>query len=90
MARNIDSTHPAMFPVELPIEYIDAMTSESDIVAEPFSGSGTTLIACEQTNRTCYAMEIEPMYIDVIIERYKNLTGKDVELIENVARKANR
>ena len=72
----IRAHHPATFPVKLPSEYIQALTDEGDIVIEPFCGSGTTLIACEQLNRRCYAMELEPKYIDVIIERWETLTGQ--------------
>jgi len=43
---------------------------------DPFLGSGSTLIACEQTNRVCYGMEIDPAYIDVIIQRWENFTGQ--------------
>ena len=67
---SIRSKHPAVMPVKLPVEYIKAMTNEGDFVLEPFAGSGTTLIACEQTNRRCLAMEISEEYCDVIIERY--------------------
>ena len=67
----IRSKHPAVMPVQLPVEYIKAMTNEGDYVLEPFAGSGTTLIACEQTGRKCLAMEISEEYCDVIIERYR-------------------
>lgn len=67
---SIRSKHPAVMPVGLPLEYIKAMTNEGDYVLEPFAGSGTTLIACEQTNRRCLAMEISEEYCEVIIERY--------------------
>ena len=53
------------------------------IVYDPFLGSGSTLIACEQTNRICYGMEIDPAYIDVIIERWENYTGEKAVTIEN-------
>jgi DNA modification methylase len=46
---------------------------------QPFLGSGTTLIACEQTNRICYGMELDPAYIDVIIQRWENFTGLKAE-----------
>jgi len=68
--------HPAMFPVELPEEYIKAMTQENDIVLEPFLGSGTTLIACEKTNRKCYGMELDPIYCDVIVQRWCDYTNQ--------------
>lgn len=68
--------HPAVFPVEFPEEYIKAMTDEKDIVLEPFAGSGTTAIACERTGRTCYMMEIDPIYCDMIVKRWQDFTGK--------------
>lgn len=73
--------HPAAFPVKLPREYIQAMTSEGDIVIEPFCGSGSTLIACEQTGRTCFGMELEPKYVEVIVDRWEQLTNQKAELV---------
>jgi DNA modification methylase len=46
-----------------------------------FGGSGSTLIACEQLNRKCYMMELDPHYIDVIIARWEKFTGQKAELI---------
>jgi len=77
---SIRSEHPAVFPVALPAEYIKSMTDEYDAVIEPFGGSGTTLIACEQLNRKCLAMELDSLYCDVIIRRWENLTGKQAVL----------
>ena len=77
----IRSLHPATFPVGLPSEYIQAMSDKGDIVIEPFCGSGTTLIACEQTGRSCYGMELEPKYVDVIINRWEQLTGEKAVLL---------
>lgn len=74
-ARNLDFDHPAIFPVDLPRAYIEAMTSETEVVYDPFLGSGTTLIACEQLDRICYGMEIDPKYVDVVIKRYEDFTG---------------
>ena len=65
--------HPAMFPSSFPIEYVNAITDTSDLVIDSFLGSGSTLVACEQTNRICYGMEIDPIYIDVILRRYHKL-----------------
>lgn len=79
---SIREEHPAVFPVALPGEYIKAMTNEDDSVIEPFCGSGTTLIACEQLGRKCYAMELEPKYVDVIIARWEQLTGLEAVLLE--------
>ena len=77
----IRSLHPATFPVGLPSEYIQAMSDKGDIVIEPVCGSGTTLIACEQTGRACYGMELEPKYVDVIINRWEQLTGEKAVLL---------
>jgi len=81
--NEIRQSHPATFPVGLPGEYIKAMTATQDIVIEPFGGSGTTLIAAEQTNRNCRIMELEPKYCDVIIKRWENLTGEKAVLLND-------
>ncbi len=70
--------HLACYPVALPIKGILLMTQINDIVIDPFLGSGSTLIACEKTDRICYGMEIDPKYIDVIIERWEKYTEKKV------------
>ena len=51
------------------------MTSGRDAVYEPFSGSGSTLIACEKTGRRCFGMEIDPHYVDVIVSRFCKYAG---------------
>ena len=51
-----------------------------EIVCEPFCGSGTTLIAAEQTGRICYAVELDPKYVDVIVRRWQSFTGKQATL----------
>ena len=73
-ARN--GEHPTMKPVELFAYQIQNSTKKMDIVLDLFGGSGTTIIACEQTGRIGYSMELDPKYCDVIIKRYENLTGK--------------
>jgi len=78
-----EKDHPAMFPIELPSEYIKACTNTNHIVYEPFAGSGTTLIACEQLNRQCRAVEISPAYCAVILQRYKDSTGIEPKLIDS-------
>ena len=62
--------HPATFPVALPLEYIKAMSSKGDIIIEPFGGSGSTLMACEQSGRICRIMELDAKYCDVIRRRW--------------------
>jgi DNA modification methylase len=73
LARDENIKHPAMFPIELPNEYIKAMTNENDIITEPFTGSGTTIVASHQLKRKCYGMELDPKYCQVIIDRMKKL-----------------
>lgn len=68
--------HLACYPVALPIKGIQTMTEKDDIVVDPFGGSGSTLIACEKTNRICYMMELDPKYCDVIIKRWEDYTGE--------------
>lgn len=67
--------HPTMKPVGLIANAIENSSAEGDIVMDLFGGSGTTLIACSQTNRVCCMMELDPHYCDVILERWENLTG---------------
>jgi DNA modification methylase len=55
-------------------------TARGDAVYDPFLGSGTTLIAAEQTGRVCYGLEIDPKFVDVIVVRWQNLTGLDATL----------
>jgi len=68
--------HPAVFPLELPSRCIRAYSMKNAIVLDPFGGSGSTLIACEQLNRICYIMEIDTVYCSVIIKRWEDFTGK--------------
>lgn len=74
--KELNQHHPAIFPIELPSKYIEAMTDQNDNVIEPFCGSGTTLIACEQLNRNCFAMELDPHYCDVILSRWEQFTNQ--------------
>ena len=73
LARNQNIKHPAMFPIELPIEYIKAMTNEKQIISEPFLGSGTTMVAAHQLKRKCYGMELDSKYCQVIVDRMLKL-----------------
>jgi DNA modification methylase len=68
--------HPAMFPLELPWRCIKMHSDMGGIVLEPFSGSGTTIIACEQTERICYAMELSPVYCDLAVRRWQEFSGE--------------
>ena len=68
--------HPTMKPVDLIENCLLNSTLKNHLVADMFGGSGSTLIACESNRRTCYTMEIEPSYVDVIIKRWQDFTGK--------------
>lgn len=74
--------HPTQKPVKLFADIIGDYTDPGETVLDFFGGSGSTLIACEQTGRKCYMMELDPHYIDVIIQRFENLTGQKAELIQ--------
>lgn len=68
--------HPTMKPIKLCARLIKNSSKRNEIVYDGFCGSGSTLIACEQLGRTCYAMELDPKYVDVIIKRWEEFTGK--------------
>jgi len=78
--RDSDGIHPTMKPVELMENAILNSTLKDMLVIDYFLGSGSTLIAAEKTNRTCYGMEIDPHYCDVIINRWEDYTGEKAEL----------
>ena len=67
------SLHPHKKPIKLLTKGLDLCVESGTIILDLFLGSGSTLIACEQTNRICYGMEIDPIYIDVILNRYHKL-----------------
>lgn len=77
---NNEYVHPMQKPVELYAIPIRNHTGEGDVVAEPFGGSGTQIVAAEQLGRKCFAMELEPKYCDVIVQRWEKLTGKTAVL----------
>lgn len=82
MKRPSDSKlHPTMKPVEVCQRAIINSSRERDIVLDLFGGSGSTLIACEKTNRTCYMAELDPKYCDVIIKRWEDYTGNKAKKI---------
>ena len=74
--------HPTQKPVELAIKAIS--NHNANIVMDLFLGSGSTLIACEKTNRKCYGMELDPHYCDVIVKRWEEFTGKKAILNKGV------
>ena len=72
--------HPTQKPVELMRRPILNHLRRGELVYEPFLGSGTTLAAAELTERVCYGVELDPKYVDVVIQRWQQLTGKEAEL----------
>ena len=72
--------HPTQKPLEVFIWCLKLV--ELNSVFDPFLGSGSTLIACEKTNRKCYGMEIDPHYCDVIVKRWEEYTGNKAERVE--------
>ena len=72
--------HPTMKPIDLLAYLIKNSSKENELILDLFGGSGSTLIAAEQTNRKCYMMELDPKYCDVIIRRWEKLTGQKAEL----------
>ena len=74
--RTANKLHPTMKPVELIVNALMNSTKNGNIVIDLFGGSGSTLMACEQTERINYSMELDPHYVDVIIQRWENFTGK--------------
>jgi len=63
-------------PLEILIPYIKVLTKRGDLIVEPFGGSGSTLIAATKMERKCYLMEKSPVYSEIILNRWKKLTGK--------------
>lgn len=78
-ARN--GEHPTMKPIDI-LEYlINNSSKKDDVVVDLFGGSGSTLIACEKTNRKCRTIELDPKYASVIVERWEKYTGKKADKI---------
>ena len=73
--------HPTQKPVGLLREILNDYSEENAVVLDCFAGSGSTLIACEASNRTCYAMELSLDYCEKIIERWETLTGEKASLV---------
>jgi len=76
----LDTNHGTQKPVECMRRPILNNSSPGQAVYEPFSGSGTTIIACEQTGRVCHAIELSPAYADLALKRWQDYTGKKATL----------
>ena len=77
--------HPTTKPVELVERAIKNSSDPNNLVVDLFLGSGSTLIACEKTNRKCFGMELDPKYCDVIVQRWEDYTGKKAILMESAS-----
>jgi DNA modification methylase len=75
-----ETGHSTQKPVECMRKPIENNSSQGQAVYEPFSGSGTTIIAAEQTGRCCYAVELNPAYVDVAVKRWQDFTGQEATL----------
>jgi len=84
-----ETGHSTQKPVECMRRPIQNNSKPGDAVYEPFSGSGTTIIAAEQTGRTCYAIELSPAYVDVAVKRWENFTGQTAVLQPKESQKGN-
>lgn len=73
----VNKEHPTMKPVKLFDYQIQNSSKAGDAILDLFGGSGTTLMACEQNNRDAYVMELDPRYVDVIVNRWENFTGQE-------------
>ncbi len=78
-----NTEHPTMKPVGLFGYLMQNSSKEGDIVMDTFSGSGTTIVACEQLNRKARCMELDPHYCDVIIARWEQFTGQKAVKVED-------
>jgi DNA modification methylase len=81
-ARRGLKEHPTVKPTAMLEDALLDLTNRSDIVIDPFLGSGSTLIAAEKTGRVCRGVELDPLYVDVIIRRHEAATGSPAVLVE--------
>jgi DNA modification methylase len=68
--------HPTVKPTAMLEDALLDLTNRGDIVIDPFLGSGSTLIAADATGRVCRGVELDPLYVDVIVRRYQAITGR--------------
>ena len=72
--------HGATFPLHLPLWLMETFDSKQGAVFDPMLGTGTTLIAAEQTGRRCFGMEVDPLYCDIVLHRFEQITGNSARL----------
>jgi DNA modification methylase len=81
-ARRGLEDHPTVKPSAMLQDTLLDLTDRGDIVIDPFLGSGSTLIAAEKTGRVCRGVELDPLYVDVIVRRFEAATGTAATLLE--------
>lgn len=81
--RKNNYCHPTEKPLELVVRLVEMLTPNNGTVLDFFLGSGTTLIACEKSNRTCFGCEINPTYADIILNRWEMLTNEKAHIIKS-------
>lgn len=86
--KNGETGHPTEKPISVPAMAIFHSSKKNDLVLDLFGGSGSTLMACEQLDRKCNVMELDPKYVDVIISRWEQYTGKKAVLLNGNAEAA--
>lgn len=79
--KEAGNVHPTIKPLKIISDKVRICSNRTGIVVDLFGGSGSTLIACEQLDRSCYMMEYDPKYVDVIIERWEQFTGQKAVLL---------
>ena len=81
--KEAGNVHPTIKPIKIISDKVQICSNKNGIVVDLFGGSGSTLIACEQLNRKCYMCELEPKYVDVIIDRWEKFTGQKAVKVNN-------
>lgn len=74
--EQLSGLHPTIKPAAMVADAILDCTARGNVVLDPFLGSGTTVIAAERTGRVCYGMELDPVYVDIVIRRWQSFTGQ--------------
>jgi DNA modification methylase len=81
-ARRGLQDHPTVKPTAMLVDALIDLSNQDDIIIDPFLGSGSTLIAAHNTRRICYGVELDPLYVDVIVRRFEAVTGVQATLVE--------
>ena len=77
----VNDIHPTMKPIRLMARLVKNSTRPGQTVLDLFGGSGSTMMACEQLERSCFTMELDPRYVDAIINRWEKFTGEKAVLL---------